>query len=94
MRGTVNEGPLFRALASRPYLNDILDFVMLSKKNYPWLSCSPQSITFLDVDSIVLGVGRDPTLSSIEIKTSVASLSMDRALHHSSHDVTACSIRL
>lgn len=71
---------------------DIQECGMLLLKQSAWLSCSPDGV--VDIDAHFLGICEDvtPQLPSVEIKTSVASFTLEKRLIHSSVGVKVCTV--
>ena len=63
---------------------------MLAKLEKPWFACSPDGITVFELD-----VGADEavlTLACIEIKTAVASSTIENRIANVSADVIRCDV--
>lgn len=96
MRGTANEGAVMSSLNGRDFVKCIYECGMLGKKNETWLACSPDGIAIIDLS--LLGMARDGVLdgqlaiASVEIKTSTAQSTLDRALSRATAEVVKCSV--
>lgn len=96
MRGIANEGAVFAALLSKPFVNAIYEYGMLGKSDAQWPACSPDGVALIDATQLQFQCVEHPTssskLASVEIKTSVTRSSLDRALGRATVDVICCSV--
>lgn len=96
MRGSGNEGAVLNALLSRPAVKQVFECGMFALQNEPWIACSPDAIAWLHPVDLCAKFGLidngPPFLASVEIKTSVASSSLDIALGNASQDVVYCYV--
>ena len=89
MRGTTNETPVLRVLRSKQFIIEIYECGMIANKAHSWMACTPDALSWIDTSKIdTTDRGFQCTdviqLACIEIKTSVASSSLDRTISRSS----------
>lgn len=91
IRGTANEEAVITALAQKPLIIAVFQCGMLSKKDVPWLACSPDGVALLDSAIISFDTGSGPSegtvLASVEIKTCVAQSALERSLAMATSDL-------
>lgn len=96
MRGTLNEKALMSSLQSKEFIRGIRECDMMADKGLPRLGCSPDGSALIDLDKTPFdgAVQSEQSLQicSIEIKTSVASSSLARALNNSGVDLICTKI--
>lgn len=95
-RGSLNEDPVLNALSSRTFIIDCFECGMLALKDEQWIACSPDAIALLNPADLssAFGLidGDELIIASVEIKTSIASSSLDVTHRHASLDVIYCRI--
>lgn len=57
---------------------------MVSKRGTSWLACSPDAVAWIDVSHLILFSSEDLHFTLMEIKTGIATSSLDRILHNGS----------
>lgn len=95
MRGTANEGAVFAALSAKSFVVAIYECGMLVKTEADWLACSPDGVALIDTKELGFDDGDEATvhmISSVEIETSVAQSSLDRALGRATVDIITCTV--
>lgn len=92
MRGSANEGAVIAALSKKPFVRAIYECGMFARADDEWVACSPDALALVDTNSLGLSDSDTPELASVEIKTSIASSSLDRALRVASVDVKTCIV--
>lgn len=92
MRGTGNESAVLAALSSREFVKAIYECGMLSMGEENWISCSPDGVALIDLAKVGLSAENGPVFASVEIKTSVAMSSLDRAIGRATKDVVTCTV--
>ena len=98
MRGTANESAALAALSAKPFVKAVFECGMLAKSNASWLACSPDGIALIDTkDSISTGSATNAeqeglVIASVEIKTSVATSSLDRGVGRATVDIVFCTV--
>lgn len=89
MPGTANEQQVFQSLNGKPLIHSMFECGMLSIKLRPWPACSPDRIAFIKPREVGIP-SNQLALASVEIKTSLAALSLDRSLRNSMCPVCKC----
>ena len=97
MRGTANEAALFPALSRRPFVKALYECGMLGMRGSDWLACSPDGVALIDASLLTFSEESLPSsgslsLSSVEIKTSIARSSLDRALQRATMEIVCCNV--
>jgi hypothetical protein len=97
MRGTVNEDAVLCALKAKAFVRDVFAVGMLASKDSPWRASSPDGVALIDLNQFgILDTGsanqERMAIAGVEIKTSVASSSLDRAISHATADVIICDV--
>lgn len=93
IRGIANESAVFMALSARPFVKAIFEFGMVANADAPWLACSSDDIAIIDTRDLFptanqTSVGENGiAIASVEINTSFASSSPDRALGNAAVDI-------
>ena len=91
MLGTVTEKAAMNAIRSKPFVRAIFPCGMFGDKQYPWLACSPDGVALIDLHQTEFNAegDTDPLLHvcSVEIKTSIAVLSLSTAASNASVDL-------
>ena len=95
MKGTANEKAAFLALEAKPFVKVVFEVGMVSRKEESWLACSADGIAIIDHKELGLeGFTESKALggiiASVEIKTSVASSSLDRVIAIATADAIIC----
>eukprot|EP00737_Agarophyton_chilense_P004797 gb/GEZJ01006395.1/.p1 GENE.gb/GEZJ01006395.1/~~gb/GEZJ01006395.1/.p1 ORF type:complete len:425 (-),score=36.09 gb/GEZJ01006395.1/:504-1778(-) len=96
MRGTCNEQAVLNALSKKPFVLSIHECGMLADKQHSWLACSADGIARIDLaqTSFASAIGGEDNvaLATVEIKTSVSSSSLNRALNNASLDLACVKV--
>ena len=87
MRGTINEPAVMEALTSKDFVIAVFEVGMLALPSSPWLACSPDGVALIKVQDV-----DDLVVCPVEIKSFVASSSLDRMLASASVSVIYCEV--
>ena len=95
MQGTTNEKAAFLELESKPFVKGVFELGMVARKEESWLACTADGIAVIDhtvlgPDGLTERNELGGILASVEIKTSVASSSLDRAIGTATADSITC----
>lgn len=85
-RGQVNEGPVLSYLRCFPWVAAIFVCGLVAKTRYPFFACSPDGIAVFKASPDQ----PDFTLATVEIKTAVASSTIENRIANSSIDAYRC----
>lgn len=96
--GTANENAVLMALSARPFVRVIFECGMVAKADASWLACCTASIDIIatqDLFPIInqTSVEQNGTaITSVEIKTSVESSSLDRDLGNATLNIISYTV--
>lgn len=102
MRGSANEDAFIETLGCKSFVRATFEVGMLGSKSMRYIACSPDYIAVLDVtpfngwngggEGFLCAEDMNLTLSTMEIKTSVAPTTMGHAVKLTSADVIQCDV--